>query len=266
MLKKTIIISLFLLFISPLSLIAQTATDEFHKTISFKSGGKVSVRNINGYINAESWDKDQVKIDAEIRVKTEWGSSVDAEEIIKKVKIEIDESGDMLRIEADYPNKKHGVSDWNFNDDERYTVIVDYSIKIPVETDLNLDSVNGAVKAENLKGEISLKTVNGSVNVSDINGSIKASTVNGEIKARSTHLDKSNDIHLSSVNGSVRLSLPSNVAADIHASTVNGGISTDFPVTVTGKFIGKKIDGKINGGGSSIDLSTVNGGISIDAD
>ena len=266
MLKKSIMISLVLLFISPLSLNAQTATDEFHKTISFKSGGKVSVRNINGYINAESWDKDQVKIDAEIRVKTEWGSSVDAEEIIKKVEIEIDESGDRLRIEADYPKKKHGVSDWNFNDDERYTVIVDYSIKIPVETDLNLDSVNGAVKAENLKGEISLKTVNGSVNASDINGSIEASTVNGAIKARSTHLDKSDDIHLSSVNGSVRLSLPSDVAADIHASTLNGGISTDFPVTVTGKFTGKKIDGKVNGGGSSIDLSSVNGGISIDAD
>jgi len=266
MLKKTIIISMFLLFISPLSLNAQTATDEFHKTISFKSGGKVSVKNINGYINAESWDKNQVKIDAEIRVKTEWGSSVDAEEIIKEVEIEIDESGDRLRIEADYPKKKHGAFDWNFNDDERYTVIVNYSIKIPVETDLNLDSVNGAVKAENLKGEISLKTVNGSVNVSDINGSIEASTVNGAIKARSTHLDKSDDIHLSSVNGSVGLSLPSDVAADIHASTSNGSISTDFPVTVTGKFRGKKIDGTVNGGGSSIDLSTVNGGISIDAD
>ena len=266
MLKKAIMISLFLLFIAPLSLNAQTATDEFHKIISFKSGGKVSVSNTNGYINAESWDKDQVKIDAEIRVKTEWGSSVDAEEIIKKVKIEIDESGDRLRIEADYPKKKHGVSDWNFNNDERYTVIVDYSIKIPVETDLNLDSVNGAVKAENLKGEISLKSVNGSVSASDINGSIEASTVNGVIKARSTHLDKSDDIHLSSVNGSVRLSLPSDLAADIHASTLNGGISTDFPVTVTGKFRGKKIDGKVNGGGSSIDLSSVNGGISIDAD
>ncbi len=266
MLKKSIMISLFLLFISPLSLIAQTATDEFHKTISFKSGGKVSVRNVNGYINAESWDKDQVKIDAEIRVKTEWGSSVDAEEIIKKVKIEIDESGDRLRIEADYPKKKHGVSDWNFYDDERYIVIVDYSIKIPVETDLSLDSVNGDVKAENLKGEISLKTVNGSVNVFDINGSIEASTVNGAIKARSTHLDKSNNIHLSSVNGSVTLSLPSDLAADIHASTLNGGISTDFPITVTGKFVGKKIEGKVNGGGSSIDLSTVNGGISIEAD
>ena len=266
MLKKSIMISLVLLFISPLSLIAQTATDEFHKTISFKSGGKISVKNINGYIIAESWDKDQVKIAAEIRVKTEWGGSVDAEEIIKEVEIEIDESGDRLRIEADYPKKKHGVSDWNFNNDERYTVIVDYSIKIPVETDLNLDSVNGAVKAENLEGEISLKTVNGSVNVSDINGSIEANTVNGAIKARSTHLDKSDDIHLSSVNGSVRLSLPSDLAADIHASTLNGGISTDFPVTVTGKFTGKKIDGKVNGGGSSIDLSTVNGGISIDAD
>ena len=68
---------------------------------------------------------------------------------------------------------------------------------------------------------------------------------------------------LKSVNGSVKLGLPSSPNADVSVSTVNGGISTDFPLQVQGKFTGHHIDGKLGNGGTRIDISNVNGSVKI---
>ncbi len=70
-------------------------------------------------------------------------------------------------------------------------------------------------------------------------------------------------IHLKTVNGSLRLGLPSSPNADVSVSTMNGGITTDFPLQVQGKFIGKHIDGKLGNGGTHIDISNVNGSVHI---
>ena len=73
----------------------------------------------------------------------------------------------------------------------------------------------------------------------------------------------SNGTFLKTVNGGITVELPASVAADIHAETVNGSIETDFPLTVTGKFVGRRIDGVIGGGGRRLELETVNGSIAL---
>ena len=44
---------------------------------------------------------------------------------------------------------------------------------------------------------------------------------------------------------------------------MNGGITTDFPLQVQGKFMGKRIEGKLGNGGTRIEISNVNGAVRI---
>jgi len=277
--KSILFISLiFLLHIT--LLFASTHTKHFEKTINFQSNGNIFVSNVNGKIEVTSWDKETIRIEAEIKVNTH--NRREAEEILERVKILIDRQGEKITIKPDYPHKEResGFWDWLLGS-YKTTPIVDFTIKVPQKSNLDLKSTNGNVFAAEIKGAVTLATVNGGIEAETINGSANANTTNGGIKINdlngslNTHttngsitaifsgFDTNNNIDMSTTNGSIKLTLPSNIKADVTASTVNGSIHTDFALTVKGKIMKKRINGEINGGGGLIDLSTVNGSIKI---
>ena len=66
------------------------------------------------------------------------------------------------------------------------------------------------------------------------------------------------------MNGSVELTLPSDVKADLEASTVSGGIDNDFGLHVINHhWVGHELKAELGGGGTRIELSNVNGRIEI---
>ena len=88
-------------------------------------------------------------------------------------------------------------------------------------------------------------------------------TVNGELDAGIEQLPSSG-VKLSSVNGRLHVTLPSDANAEVKASTVSGGISDDFGLAVTRhQFVGRSLHGQLGGGGTLVKLSTVNGTIEI---
>lgn len=278
--KRVIFLTVIFVLISTVSLLASTYTKEFNKTIDFLSGGKVNVKNVNGKIYLTSWDKESVKVEAEIKVKAR--SRREADDIFEKVKIIIDRQSDVVTIEPDYPKKQRegGFWDWIFGL-HKSTPTVNFTIKVPKKSDLSIRSTNGHLTVVDIKGEVNLGTVNGGIDADEINGPLDAHTTNGAIKvaelngsldthttngsitARLTRFSEDDEIQVNTTNGSVRLTLPADIKADVKASTVNGSIHTDFPLTVQGKILKKRLRGKINGGGGIIDLSTVNGSIKI---
>jgi DUF4097 and DUF4098 domain-containing protein YvlB len=71
-------------------------------------------------------------------------------------------------------------------------------------------------------------------------------------------------VRLSSVNGTVVLTAPSDLQAEVKASTVNGSIRNDFGLSVQrGPFVGANINGRLGAGAGQIELSTVNGSIDL---
>jgi len=261
--NKTSLAIFILLFIS-ITTLAQsksTYTRDFKKTVDFKSNGRVEVKTINGNIQLTSWDKNSVQIEAEIKVKAR--SRREAEKILDKVEILIDKSRDRMTIAPDYPKRHSGDSfwDWVFGSESR--PVVNFTIKVPEETDPYLRSTNGRVNVTDIAGEAILKTTNGGIEAEEMKGSVDANTTNGSISVYIIQFSDNDRIDLNTTNGSIKLTLPSDVKADVEASTVNGSIRTDFPMTVQGKILRKRLDGEINGGGGIIELSTVNGSISI---
>ncbi len=253
-------VTLFLLY-SAASSFAATITKDFEEVYDFDSGGDVIVRTVNGQIDVSSWSRDKVEIKAEIKVKA--GSHGKAEDLLEEVEIVVDNDSDRIRVEADYPKHLRGFGFFNWGFGSNAGVWVRYWIKVPEKTNIDLKSVNGGIGVENVEGRTELKTTNGGIEASGMKGSVSVHTTNGSVRVKVDSFSNSDEIVIRTVNGGVRLALPSNVNADLETSTVNGSIRTDFPLTVRGRFSKRHLDGKINEGGGSIILGTVNGSVTI---
>lgn len=259
--RTTVFLILFLISLPVICYSGTTYTREFKKTLDFKSNGDVEVKTTNGKIEVTSWNKNSVEIFAEIKVKS--NSRREAERILDRVEIRVDRSSDRIYIEPDYPKRDRDDSfwDWIFGSESR--PVVNFTIKVPEETNLNLRSTNGHVSASDIEGEIVMKTTNGGIEADHLQGTVAANTTNGSISVSISQLRGQDKVDLNTTNGSIKLYLPAEVRANVKASTVNGSIRTDFPLTIQGKISRKRLNGEINGGGGIIDLSTVNGSISI---
>ena len=75
--------------------------------------------------------------------------------------------------------------------------------------------------------------------------------------------DWTDTLTVSTVNGSITLTLPDSLSTDVRASTVNGDITTDFPMTVSGRMSRRRLEGTIGGGGRTLAIESVNGGITL---
>jgi len=249
----------FILFYA-ISLSAISVSKQFSKTVEFQSNGYVIVKNINGNIKITSWEMNSVQIEADIKVQRD--SRREAERMMERVEILVEQINDKLKIEPDYP-ESHGGGFWDWVFGSQNPPVVNFIIKVPRATNLTVESTNGQVTVFEIFGNADIGTVNGNINLEKMKGAVDAQTVNGSITVESIQFERNDDIDLNTTNGTIELLLPAEVKADIKASTVNGSIDTDFPLSVKGKILSKQIHGEINGGGGRIDLTTVNGSILI---
>src|SRR6516225_510446 len=221
-------------------------TEEFHRTVPLPSNGRVSLGNVNGNVTITGWERNEVQIDAVKKATNQ--------QKLDEAKIEVDAGSDYVRIRTRYPE----------NHTNNNAASVTYELHVPRTARLDsIDLVNGSLTVSQVSGDIRSSLVNGKTIVHDLSGRAELSSVNGTIDANYRSLANVTGIELKSVNGSVKLGLPSSPNADVTVSTVNGGITTDFPLTVQGKFMGRHLDGKLGNGGTRIEISNVNGSVHI---
>ncbi|PYX94427.1 MAG: hypothetical protein DMG71_12495, partial [Acidobacteria bacterium] len=64
--------------------------------------------------------------------------------------------------------------------------------------------------------------------------------------------------------GSITLQVPQTLAADVDLHTNDGHITVEVPVSVEGGLGGKRIRGKINGGGNLVTIHSGDGSIRLE--
>jgi DUF4097 and DUF4098 domain-containing protein YvlB len=232
-------------------------TEEFHQSYPLNATGRVSIANINGSVRISVWDQNEVKVDAVKRGNRR--------EALDEVKIEVANTADSVRIKTEYPNSNWSGGDRETRRSYNNSASVEYTLTIPRKARLDsVELVNGSLDIEGVEGDVEAACVNGSVKARGLTGEVKLSTVNGGVEATITRLDESKPTSLSSVNGSIVLTIPSNANAQVKASTIHGRITNDFGLQVNdGEFVGHDLSGQIGTGGTRIRLSNVNGSISI---
>src|SRR6267378_800645 len=228
-----------------------SVTEEFHQTYDLSANGRVELENINGPVHISAWDRNQVKVDA---IKRAW-----SKERLDEAKIAISSRPDSLSIRTEYPG--HDNTFWNDRHDNPASV--EYTLVVPRRARLDeIKLVNGSLDIQDVAGEVRASCVNGRLQARNLGGRTDLGTVNGELDASMNRLPLSS-LELSAVNGTLRLTLPSDAKAELEANTVSGGISNDFGLPVSRQFVGHSLRGELGGGGTHVKLSNVNGRIEI---
>jgi DUF4097 and DUF4098 domain-containing protein YvlB len=221
-------------------------TEEFHQTYTLTPDGRVELDNINGAVHISSWDHNEVKLDA---VK-----SADTKEKLDEAKIEVNATSDLISIRTKYAEHR-----WGNNN----PASVEYTLTVPRGVRLDeIKLINGGLDITGISGEVQASCINGRLEASDLSGRAHLSTINGRLNAKFSQLN-GHTLELSSVNGSVELTIPSDSMAEIEASTVSGGIDNDFGLQVSHHFVGHNLRGELGNGGTRIHVSDVNGRIEI---
>jgi DUF4097 and DUF4098 domain-containing protein YvlB len=235
---------------------SQELTEEFHQTYPLNATGRVSIENINGGVRISVWDQNEVKVDAVKRAYTK--------EKLDEAKIDVSATADSVRIRTEYPERNQSFSDGEQRR-RNNPASVEYSLTIPRKARIDsADLVNGSLDIEGVEGDVKAACVNGHVKARGLTGEVKLSTVNGGVEATITRLDESKSTSLNSVNGSIVLTIPADSNAQVKANTIHGAITNDFGLQVNdGEYVGHDLSGQIGNGGPRIRLSNVNGSISI---
>ncbi|RMI06594.1 MAG: hypothetical protein D6681_08470 [Calditrichaeota bacterium] len=239
---------------------AETYRETIKRQIPFGEGGLIVLKNVNGKITVEGWDREEVYVEVEKTVKA--GSEERARELMERFRIEIEEKDGELSIKTRYPRKKEGgLFDWIFTGGS--SASASFTVYVPRHVNLRLTSTNGGVEVTGVEGKLHLKTTNGKIHAEDVGELIRAETTNGSISVSLSRLAPEGELEFTTTNGSIKVFLPREAGFEVKAKTVNGSIETDFPLTIKGKFSGKRVRGTVNGGGPMIFLETVNGSIRL---
>ena len=264
MMKKRWIIQiiLVLVLILPSTLSAVRLKETWHKTFHARSGITFVLGNTNGSIEVEGWDREEIDILAEIKIKAP--SKSKAQKLLNHLHFDIDEGDDRIAIKADLPRIRQD-SFLNLFFGDKTSISIDYTVKVPNRADLQLETVNGRVATEEVSGTFDLRTTNGGIDMRSMEGEGEAHAVNGAIEAVIVDLPEDGDLTLKTVNGGIELKLPEGTGGRLEARTINGHIDLELDLRETIKIKRTSVKGILGDGRGTIYLKTTNGSISIDA-
>ena len=224
---------------------AAEAPEEWTKTYSVSGHPEVRVHTDNGSVQIITSDTQQV----EFRVKTTgsaWGFGFG-----DRPHIESKQDGNVVELDA------HQGASYVIGFSNRHTAI---EVRMPKSADLQLRTGDGSIDIDSVEGNVRATTSDGRVNIAQVHGKIEVSSSDGSIVARALK----GDVKLTTSNGSIR------------ATELDGGCnvsSSDGSVTVEGRFDSLNVhssDGSVStrvAAGSSMtsswDVSTSDGSVEV---
>lgn len=236
---------LALILAAALAVPSYAITKEVNQSYPLQPGGSFELQNVNGTIDVQGWDRNEIEIHA---VKT----AKQKESDLERVTIEVDAKPDAVSITTRYPQN------------EGVEVAVEYTIHVPHSARLeHIGTVNGTLRIAGVESVEDLHTVNGNIEVYEGGGSVHAHTTNGNVHLELAHVQDKNGATAETTNGSLVLAVPSSIQADLEARCLNGNFYSELPISMESSQKPREIHGKLGHGGVPIHLRTVNGGIRI---
>src|SRR5713101_7663201 len=228
---------------------------DFHQTLALGAGQSVRVEHKVGSISLHGESGREVKISATIRAQA--SSHEEAESFAQKIKIEVQQTGEGVRIKTIYPEDEKR---W-FHSSKNSSWSVSYDIGMPSDAPITVRNsfggvevagVHGAADVENgygtlnvrdagtgrwnnAFGSIELVGAGGNVSVSDNNGSVQVSDVKGTLEVRNrfgsiTARDIQGAVIITGGNGAVTLANAASAIittsfGSVDASNIRGDLS-----------------------------------------
>lgn len=263
---------------TPVDTIPPEREETVTKDLPF-TGGAFTLGNENGAVSVIGWDQPTVQIVGKksMKISTAEGlfsgpsfeTAAQADAHFAALAMNVQAASDKIVVETEYPKNNKNV-----------TLSMEYQIKVPrgssievttengavrveqVEKEVGIETGNGEVQALGILGDVQVETVNGAITVADCRKSIQAATDNGKITIGLPD-QGDGDISAETANGAIELNLPAAAAFDLNAETSNGSISTGFTLAAGATQTEHKLEGKVGDGGRDVTLQTKNGNITV---
>ena len=207
----------------------------------------LDVKVANGNVQFKTWEKEDVKVEAKIRLYGKMDAETPFAAFEQRSQIEVDDD----RISFQIPNKRIRADLVFYLPARTYDHVSikllngNITIEVLDAKDIYTKSTNGnilfnQVKAtmleiEGVNGNIDVRsskvldsiieTVNGNVTIEDAPQNLAVSLVNGDVRVTAKNLDL-HKIEASSVNGNVKVALPLELGVDGYAKTSLGRINS----------------------------------------
>jgi DUF4097 and DUF4098 domain-containing protein YvlB len=284
--NRTVLAGTFLTMLA-LSTLAATSTraDDWSKTYPISARADLRVSTDDGDVTIIG--SDQKQIDA--RVTTE-GYKISSSE----VRIEESQNGDHVVISVKVPH-------FNFSFFGSRHKSIKVELHVPRELELEVETSDGNVVAQNVAGRVHFNTGDGNVTATGVHGDIRLHTGDGHITG--TNFDGTLDASTGDGNlqisgrfdsltlktgdgnieaqagggskvanawtvrsgdGHITMRVPADLNANVDAHTGDGSITLDIPITVAGSLSHSSVHGKLNAGGGTLSISSGDGSIHLE--
>ena len=217
------------------------------RTSTIAAGSRISVDGgANGGVSFIGENRRDVKIVA--RIQTSADDDATASEIARQIRVFTE--GGQIRSEGP---AHHNHNSWS----------VSYDIYVPNQANLEADTENGGISAEDVRGEMNFEATNGGIRLTDVGGNVRARTTNGGVVANLSGSSwQGQGLDLQTTNGGATVYVPRGYNALLETGTTNGGMRVDFPITVRGS-LNRHISTQLGSGGPRVRVVTTNGGVHI---
>lgn len=230
----------------------RTPLDEFHKNVPLSPGGTLSLININGNVEIQGWESDELDVYAEKMIQLPDRSKFyiyPGKEFAPGIVFDKFENFVKIRTKNVSEDKEFGY--------------VDYYIDVP--RSINLKDIvvqRGNITLNEVYGDAFLELVEGEIRVDNFSGSLTVSVVQGSVEASLFDLREEDEIIIDIRDGDVTLSLQEDVNAHLVAVFPEGVISSEFELEQPPDV--NKIDTQLGDSGSSISVTALNGNVRIE--
>jgi len=239
---------------------------EITKTLPLKADGEVLIDTYKGSITVDTWDKNEVDIQAKIEADDTFDAEYAAEKV-RDTEVRIDASDSRVRIKTDYDNirdRRHHFWSW-FDGDQGSLPLVHYTIHMPATASLNVKDYRSKSSISHVRSNVVFNTYRGEVEMAEMTGPLNLETYRGE--ARIGFQKMGDHCRCETYRGSITLSLPGKGGFDLDADLgYRTHFSSDFGVDLDSHgrhHRNSEFHGPVNGGGASLVLRSTKGTIRI---
>jgi len=199
------------------------AEDTMERKFEIGSGNTIEIDlNTGGSIDVQGWDQKLVHV------------IITADFDLEDYDIEIRERSGGISVDVSHHRSGGHSGDINV------------TVKVPQESDLELETMGGEITIDNITGKIEGETMGGEIDLSNLRGKVEMTTMGGEITVSDSDLKG----EVKTMGGEITFR---NVSGDVKGSTMGGDV----------KYIGQGPGGK----GSTTEevrISTMGGDIKVD--
>jgi hypothetical protein len=236
------------------------------ETVEFGVGGTISIIGAPaGSITIEGWSKNAVEISAEVEMQA--ATETDLDELAKVNGFVIDDDFGHVRITSVGTHDKNYLKRVAKKFPKNLLAMpfkIDYVIRVPAYSDINVDGGRGDLNLSNVEGTMRINFLESNAKLNLIGGTFFATIGKGDVAViipNRSWRGRSADVQVAL--GTLSVQLPINLSANIDAQVLRGGQIENALVNLKPrdrtKFTEKSIAAKAGNGGVPLSFTVGDG-------